>query len=273
MMDPYEFPPAQVPRIRRAVPRFATLRTILALMLREMSTSYGRSPGGYLWAILEPVASIALLSAIFSLAFRSPALGVSFAMFYASGILPFMLFTDLSNKIGQALNYSRQLLAYPRVTFVDALLARFAVNLITQLLVNYIIVAGILTFDETRVILQPVFIVQAYCLAAILGFGIGTFNCFLNRRFELYPRFWSIATRPLFLASCIFFLFDTIPQPYRDWLWYNPLIHVVGLMRRGYYPNYDAPYVSELYVLGVGLTTLLLGMLFLWRDHKNVLER
>ena len=28
--------------------RFATLRTVLALMLREMATTYGRSPGGYL---------------------------------------------------------------------------------------------------------------------------------------------------------------------------------------------------------------------------------
>ena len=27
-----------------------------------MGTTYGRSPGGYLWAILEPVAGIALLS-------------------------------------------------------------------------------------------------------------------------------------------------------------------------------------------------------------------
>ncbi|MEL6475009.1 MAG: sugar ABC transporter permease, partial [Pseudomonadota bacterium] len=32
--------------------RFASLRSIIALMLREMATSYGRSPGGYLWAVL-----------------------------------------------------------------------------------------------------------------------------------------------------------------------------------------------------------------------------
>ena len=31
--------------------RFATLRTITALILREMATTYGRSPGGYVWAI------------------------------------------------------------------------------------------------------------------------------------------------------------------------------------------------------------------------------
>ena len=34
---------------------FASLRTIGALVLREMQTSHGRASGGYLWAIAEPV--------------------------------------------------------------------------------------------------------------------------------------------------------------------------------------------------------------------------
>jgi hypothetical protein len=54
-------------------PRFlASFRTITALILREMATTYGRSPGGYLWAVLEPVAGVALLSLVFSLALRNP---------------------------------------------------------------------------------------------------------------------------------------------------------------------------------------------------------
>lgn len=268
-----DIPPAQRPRIRHKVPRFATLRTIVALMLREMATSYGRSPGGYAWAILEPAAGIALLTAIFSLGFRSPALGISFAMFYATGVLPFTLFNDLSGKLGQALNYSRQLLAYPRVTFVDALLARFAINLITQLLTHYIIIMTILAVFETRVIPDLTTIARSYMLVGLLALGIGTFNCFMLCRFEIYQRAWSILTRPLFLLSCVFFLFDTVPQPYQDYLWYNPLIHVIGLMRRGFYPNYDAPYVSEAYVLAVSLIAMVLGLMLLRRDHKSTLER
>ena len=156
---------------------------------------------------------------------------------------------------------------------VDALIARFAVNLITQLLVNYIILIGILLVFETRVIPVMTTIAQAYMLTAFLAAGIGTFNCYMTRRFEIYQRIWSIVTRPLFLISCVLFLFDAIPQPYRDWLWYNPLVHVIGLMRRGYYPNYEATYVSEAYVFGIGLVTLLAGLLLLKRDHKSAIER
>lgn len=91
----------------------ATPRTIVALMLREMVTTYGRSPGGYIWAIVEPVAAIALLSFVFSIAFRSPPLGDNFPLFYASAYLPFMLFLDVNNKLATAIKFSRPLLAYP----------------------------------------------------------------------------------------------------------------------------------------------------------------
>ena len=73
--------------------------------------------------------------------------------------------------------------------------------------------------------------------------------------------------------SCIFYLYDTIPEPYRGYLWYNPLVHIVGLMRAGFYPEYDAYYVSRTYVLTVALVSLALGMLLLRRFHTDLLQR
>ena len=43
-------PPAPAPRRLRARRSFPTLRTVVALILREMVTTYGRNPGGYAWA-------------------------------------------------------------------------------------------------------------------------------------------------------------------------------------------------------------------------------
>lgn len=268
-----DLPPPLKPKVSRHLPRFASVRTILALMLREMSTTYGRSPGGYLWAILEPLAGIALLSIIFSIGFRSPALGINFAMFYATGMLPFILFTDISGKLGQALNFSKHLLTYPRVTFLDAILARFLLNLITQVMVSYIIFMGIILTSETRITPDLAILVKSYFYMALLALSIGTFNCFMMRRFDIYQRAWGILMRPLFLLSCIFFLFDTIPQPYQDYLWFNPLVHIIGMVRDGFYGSYDAHYVSESYILIVSLTAFSIGLLMLRRFHKSTLER
>ena len=102
--DPYSSP--QTPRITAAKRRFPGARTVAALMLREMATTYGRSPGGYLWAILEPVVGILLLTAIFSIAFHTPPLGVNFPIFYATGLVPFTLYLTVSSKTSLALLFS-----------------------------------------------------------------------------------------------------------------------------------------------------------------------
>lgn len=253
--------------------RFATVRAIVALMLREMATSYGKSPGGYVWAVLEPAAGIALLSFVFSAVFMAPALGVSFPMFYATGMLPFIMFNDVQNKIATSLMYSKQLLAYPTVTYSDAILARFFLNMITQLLVAYIIVTICIISFETRVTLNFPIIIESFALVGFLGLGIGTLNSFLFTRFPITQRAWSILMRPMFIISGIFVLFETFPQPYRDWLWYNPLVHVIGLMRSGFYSTYDATFVSAPYVVGVALFCMALGLLLLRRNYQDLLMR
>lgn len=252
--------------------RFALPRTVSALMLREMTATYGRSPGGYIWALLEPVLGIALLSAIFSLGFRTPRLGTNFAIFYATGLLPFLMYVDLSSKVAQAVNYSKQLLAYPRVTLVDALLARFLLNLLTQLLVSYILLAGIILLYDTRTTLEIDRVLLAYSMATALGLGIGIFNCFLMSMFPIWQRAYGIVTRPLLLVSGVIFMYETIPNPYRGWLWYNPLMHVTGEMRAAFYKSYEAAYVSPLYVFILAAVFGTLGLLFLWRYHRDILE-
>ena len=259
--------------LRRHTRRFASLRTITALVLREMSTTNGRSPGGYLWAILEPVAGIALLTLVFSVAFRNPALGINFPLFYSTGMIPFVMFTDISGKVAQALNFSRPLLAYPSVTFMDAIIARFLVNLLTELMVAYIVFAGILLFFETRVILDLPLIALGLGLAAALGLGVGTLNCFLFIRFPIWQQVWSILMRPLVILSCTFLLYGQIPQPFRGYLWFNPIVHVVGLTRAGFYANYDASYTSPLYVLGFAGICMVMGLVLLRRYHQDMMER
>ncbi|MBC7312962.1 MAG: ABC transporter permease, partial [Rhizobium sp.] len=34
------------------------MRIVSALLIREMSTRFGNKPGGYIWALLDPVAHV-----------------------------------------------------------------------------------------------------------------------------------------------------------------------------------------------------------------------
>lgn len=251
--------------------KFRALRTISALFIREMSTTYGRSAGGYLWAIAEPVAALILMSLVFSLALRAPSLGTNFALFYASGFLPFIGFMDVSQKVSTALRFSKQLLAYPGVTFIDALIARLFLNMLTQIMIFIVVVPSLIIAFNVDVILSIPQIALGMAMAFWLAAGVGTLNCYLLTRFPVWERVWSIITRPLFFISGVFFIFDDIPQPFQDWLWYNPLVHIVGVVRRGIYTTYDGSYVSIVYVFFIGGVTLVAGLLLLRRYYREIL--
>lgn len=249
---------------------FRSSRTILALILRDIASSNGRTALGYLWVLAEPVAGILLLTLIFSLFFVAPPLGTNFPLFYASGLLPFMMYMQISQRIAGSVRASKPLLAYPGVTFLDAIMAKFLLESATEALVFALVIVGIVIWFG----LNPYFDIPALLaglgLAALLALGVGTLNCLLLSLYPLWERFWAILNRPLMIVSGAFFLFDTVPQPYRDWLWWNPIIHVVGMVRAGLYPTYDTSYVSVLYVLAFCAVTFTAGLFFLRRYWREI---
>ncbi|OCX66438.1 sugar ABC transporter permease [Thioclava sp. SK-1] len=248
-------------------------RVIMALTLREMSSRYGRSPGGYIWAILEPLGGIFVMALGFSLLVRSPPLGTSFLLFYASGFTAFNLYQGISNTVARAIAFSKQLLSYPAVSWLDAILARFILNSLTGIMVGYITIVSILVITGERPNLDVGPLIEGLLLTLLLGLSVGTLNCALMGVISVWDQIWSIATRPLFIISGVFFLYDTLPQTIQDILWFNPLLHIVGLMHMGFYPTYHPVHISPLYVIMVSLGMLFLGLVLLGRYHRDILNR
>lgn len=254
--------------------RFQRGRTILALMLREMSTRYGRSPGGYVWTVLEPVGGVAMLVLILAvgLSIRVPSLGINFPIFYATGVLGLLMYLRISGVVATAITFSRALLSYPGVTFIDTISARFLVQLLTGLVVAYLVLGGMKLLFETRTLIDAPQVVLGFAMAATLGLGIGCLNAYLFPTFPLWESFWGILTFPLFLVSGIFYIYEDLPPIGQQVLWYNPLIHITGQIRVGFYPTYDPDYISHAYVFAVALVPMALGLMLLRRHHQRILN-
>lgn len=253
--------------------RFRAARTVTALVLREMSTRYGKSPGGYIWALVEPLAGIVVMAIAFSLVLRAPPIGTSFLLFYATGFLPYNLFQGLASMLMRSMNFSRPLLRYPAVTWVDTIIARFILNTVTGLLVMYILMTGILMTLDTTAILDANKILTTLGLAAFLGLGIGTLNCALMGLYPTWQIIWGIFTRPLFLASGILYLYEDLPRLAKDVLYWNPVIHITSWGRASFFPMYEPEYVSPLYVMIFASVSLFLGVTLLRRYHRQILQR
>lgn len=254
------------------LPPFTATRSILGLMLREMGSTYGDSPGGYIWAVLQPLGMIAVLTLGFSLLVRAPSLGTSFILFYATGFLTYDMYNQLMTKVGGALKYSKAMLAYPRVTWLDAILARIILNMLTLMTVTCIVLSGILMLIDTRTVLAIQPILTGLILCVLLGAGTGMMNCLLMGLFPVWTVIWRILSRPMFIASGTLFIYEDMPPLVQDILWWNPILHGTGLVRTGFYPTYYASYISLEYSFGVALTLFAAGLLFLRAYHEKVLS-
>ncbi len=241
-------------------------------MIREMTTRYGRSWAGYFWAIAEPVGMIAILSLAFSQFLRTPPVGQSFVLFYASGYVPFHFYATLSNQVSSAVAFNKALLTFPMVSPLDTVLARSFLAFLTMIVVAFTIILGVSFFvvDPVTISLPELFL---SCLAAtVLGLGVGTLNTVLFAYIPSWRNLWAILSRPLFIISGIIFTYESMPDTLRPLLWWNPLIHVVGEARVAFYPFYEGHYVALAYPFGVGVSCFLLGGALLARNRTFIVE-
>jgi hypothetical protein len=73
----------------------------------------------------------------------------------------------------------------------------------------------------------------------------------------------------LFLISGVIFLYEDMPAFAQDIIWYNPLMHLTGLMREGFYPLYRPTYISLGYVALCVMAPMVLGLLLLLRRQRQ----
>lgn len=235
-------------------------RVIGALVLRETRTRFGRTKLGYFWAIAEPVGYVAVLSFAFSLLSHQAPYGPSMPLFFASGILPFMLFTHLTRTIATALQANEALMYFPIVKPIDTFVARGLLEVATMVAVMLITFTGIILLSDLPAPRDPGRMAGAIAALALLGFGMGTLNAVLVRLFDFWRQIYDVVTRPLMLLTGVFFVPDSLPPGIRDVLGYLPTLQAIELFRSGLYDSYRSSVLDPGYLFGSALLLTLIGL-------------
>ncbi len=236
-------------------------RVLSALMRREITTRYGRTAGGYVWAIVDPAAVVIVLTIVFSFIARRPPLGESFALFFATGYLGFLFYRATVDYAGKTINVNRPLFSFPRVTTFDAFAVRIYLQLLTTAAAAIIVLVAICVTIRTTPEVRPVYLALSIASGVSIGAGVAMTNAVLYLLYPLYERVFTIVSRPLFILSGIFYLPESLPNFVIEVLSWNPLIHVTSLFRKGFYPEYDATVVDYWYLWFWSVGSLALGLL------------
>lgn len=259
---------------KRSVLRLAhgRCRVIAALVLRETSARFGRSAGGYLWAVIEPLGGVLLLAAAFGVVVHKPPLGSSFEVFYATGLIPFMLYNAVSNGAMNAIPSNRGLLAYPVVTALDTVLARTLLETLTYVVVACLILPTLTYWSGAILEFDAAAFAAALALSAMLGLGIGTLNAVLAGFFPTWRQVWSVVNRPLFLVSGVLFLPEAVPEAFAPLVWANPLTHVIAMMRAAFYGPDAGSFADPVYLAAVALGSFVIGALLMQRHESRLIQ-
>lgn len=236
------------------------VRVTIALIIRETSARYGNKPGGYVWAILDPLAHVAMMSYFYQIIARTPALGTDFPLFFATGYLPFSAYQGMSAFVAGAVRSNKNLFSYPIVAPIDAVAGRYILQLITSALVTMVIFS-ICTSEVSHLHSADMGIVVAsFVLATLLGLGIGLVNIPMFNDYPLYEKIFTLVNRPLLLISGVFFLPDAMPKPVQSVLLWNPLVHAIMWFRAGIYPEYNAAGLDMQYLIMSTAVIVMVGL-------------
>ena len=257
-----------LPRPRTDPPKSALVKALItqrdvlwALILHDIKSRFFGNGWGYAVTILWPATHIAIILSFYILGKRPVPYGNS-AMLYASiGILPYIAWNYMSRFTMMAMTQNRNFMAYPVIKPLDMMFARLALEHVSI----FIITVGLICVNALmQVDIVPINLSEAVCgllSAVLLGIGFGVMNAVIVMIFPL----WFIG----YVGILILFWFtgglvfnpETMPTEIGYYVSWNPLMHSIEWIRKGYYADFPAHLLSKTYVLSVGGGTFVLGLL------------
>jgi capsular polysaccharide transport system permease protein len=203
---------------------------------------------------------------------RRPALGTSTAVFIMSGIVPYFLYSKIASYVAGSIGGNRALLTLPPVKLHDVIVARTVLESATYIFVGCIVFFAMFMDGITEAVpydLLPV--MEAAGIAITLGVGVGMINLVIMSYFHNWMTFFGFISTPLWFFSGLWYIPEEIPEPYRGYILYNPLLHVIMLARSGFYRELKLTLLDMPYLLGFAGITLAVGLAMVRTARRRIL--
>lgn len=189
-----------------------------------------------------------------------PPIGAQFFIFYYTGLVPYHIFVHASAGMSQAIIGNGPVLQLPPVTTFDVIAARGLLEIITDLIVAAILLAG---FGAIGLASMPDDLwgpSMALLVTAAFGCGCGYINAVVTVFIRSWDKAYAQVTRVLYFISGIFYVPAMMPDWAREALAWNPLLHAIDWFRAGFFESYQPHWLDRSYLVILAILALSGGL-------------
>ena len=235
-------------------------RVVAALMIRELTTRFGRENIGFLWIMVEPMLFAGLVGLLWRVMKGPTDFGLDIVVFVISGYIPLVLFRSAINRSLNSFTANGALLYHRQVKILDLILVRFLIELVGHMMA-YLFIAlalgalGLFPFPH-----DMGFLLLGWAYYALFTFSVCVVVAPMSEMNEVLEKFIPVTTYLMVPLSGAFFIVSALQSTAAKYLLYSPPVHAMEMMRFGIFgpsidPNYDFIYPLKfcLPCLAVGL--------------------
>lgn len=249
-------------RCTELVGEFTEFRRIIgAVLIQDMRSRFGNSHIGYLIAIAWPLSHMGVITLAYMLRVTIAPVGDSPTMFVATGIVPYILCLYPARLLATAIPQNRQLLNIPVIQPFHLIFSRCILETLSAVIVLALFMSVVSLFDVEILPTDTTEAAKAIGAAVFLGIGLGFLNvvmCAILGHFFLV--FFILVMVGLYVLSGVYMPPSALPSNIREYMMYNPLLHLVEWLRSAYYASYDSELINKSLILWVGGISLTMGL-------------
>ena len=217
--------------INQARQLFKAHDLVWAWTLRTLRGRYQQSALGWLWAIVQPVATVAIFAVVFTRIVPVDTGGVPYILFSYTAVVPWTLLatsiSDMAMSLVQNMNLVGKIY-FPREALpVASLLARLADFGISFVLLIILVIIFRIPVSPVGLLYLPLILLVQIVLILGLGIGAAALNVFyrdVDPLLKLVIQIW-------FYASPILYPISFVPEKWQ-WLYFlNPMAGIIAAYR------------------------------------------
>lgn len=202
-----------------------------AWTLRTVRARYQQSVLGALWAVVQPVASVAIFTIIFTMFIPIDTGSIPYVVFSYSAMVPWLFFATAITDMVESLIINMNLVSkiyFPReILPLASMLARLldfaiAYGVLFVLLLYF----GLPVFTPAWIFLPAILLIQ---LGLVLG--IGLIGAAVNVFFRDIKHLFTLGLQLWMYATPIIYPVTTVPESIRPYYFLNPMAGIVEAYR------------------------------------------